>query len=92
MWGLRRPYVLTCQVALFPTQSGECLAMSYEQILYDVSDRILTITLNRPDRLNAYTRIMQAEMIDALHIRWPGGPSQTIRSLPVNRRVRVVRK
>ena len=39
--------------------------MAYEQITYEVADNILTITLNRPDKLNAYTRIMQSEMIDA---------------------------
>ncbi|MEW6640071.1 MAG: crotonase/enoyl-CoA hydratase family protein [Pseudomonadota bacterium] len=39
--------------------------MAYEQIKYDVEDNILTITLNRPDKLNAYTHTMQAEMIDA---------------------------
>ena len=40
--------------------------MNYEQILFDVEDHILTITLNRPDMLNAYTAQMQAEIIDAL--------------------------
>jgi enoyl-CoA hydratase/carnithine racemase len=39
--------------------------MAYEQILYEVEDHILTITLNRPDRLNAFTGTMQAELIDA---------------------------
>lgn len=40
--------------------------MNYEQIICDVSDSILTITLNRPDALNAYTGQMQTEIIDAL--------------------------
>lgn len=39
--------------------------MAYEQILYEVSENILTITLNRPDRLNAFTQVMRDELIDA---------------------------
>lgn len=39
--------------------------MVYEQIIYDVADGIATITMNRPDKLNAFTSTMMAEMIDA---------------------------
>jgi len=36
--------------------------MSYEQILYTVADRVATITLNRPERLNAWTPHMGREL------------------------------
>ena len=39
--------------------------MAYEQILATEKDGILTITLNRPEKLNAFTGIMQNELIDA---------------------------
>lgn len=39
--------------------------MSYETILYDVSERIATITFNRPDRLNAVSPQMAHELRDA---------------------------
>ena len=37
----------------------------YEQILFDVEDHIATITLHRPDKLNAFTGTMMNEIIDA---------------------------
>jgi enoyl-CoA hydratase/carnithine racemase len=40
--------------------------MTYEQILYAVDDGILTLTLNRPDKLNAFTERMMHELLDAL--------------------------
>ncbi|MCH7743577.1 MAG: crotonase/enoyl-CoA hydratase family protein [Proteobacteria bacterium] len=40
--------------------------MDYEQIIYDVDENILTITLNRPDKLNAFTGQMLNELLDAL--------------------------
>ena len=39
---------------------------TYETLLYEIEHRVLTITLNRPDRLNAFTPTMGAEIIDAL--------------------------
>jgi enoyl-CoA hydratase/carnithine racemase len=41
--------------------------MSYDQILFEVSENVATITLNRPDRLNAFTPTMFAELRDALN-------------------------
>ncbi len=39
--------------------------MAYEQITYEIAENILTITLNRPDKMNAFTGIMQKELIAA---------------------------
>ena len=40
--------------------------MEFQEIRYEVDDRVLTMTLNRPDRLNAFTPTMQAELIEAI--------------------------
>jgi enoyl-CoA hydratase/carnithine racemase len=39
--------------------------MSYEQITTELAEGILTITLNRPERLNAWTAVMGRELIEA---------------------------
>ena len=38
---------------------------AYEDILYEVSERIATITMNHPERMNALTPTMQAEIHSA---------------------------
>ena len=40
----------------------------FEQITYDVADHIATITLNRPDKLNAFTALMAMELLAAFDL------------------------
>lgn len=42
--------------------------MTHSTIIADIADGIMTITLNRPERLNAFTREMLLEMTDALDV------------------------
>ena len=39
--------------------------MAYQEIIYEVSEQIATITLNRPEKLNAFTNRMLKEIISA---------------------------
>jgi enoyl-CoA hydratase/carnithine racemase len=39
--------------------------MDFEDIRYEIDDQVLTITLDRPDRLNAFTPTMGRELIEA---------------------------
>ena len=39
--------------------------MNFEQITTNLTDNVLTITLNRPERLNAWTAQMGSELIEA---------------------------
>ena len=39
--------------------------MEHTQILYAVDDGIATITLHRPEKLNAFTNTMMRELLDA---------------------------
>ena len=39
--------------------------MSYTEIRYDVADRIATVTLHRPEKMNAFTHVMRDELVEA---------------------------
>ena len=41
---------------------------TFTQILYDVADGIATITLNRPEKMNAFTNVMMQEMCAAFDL------------------------
>src|SRR5947209_16786861 len=54
----------------FPTadcRHTEC-DMDFQQVIYDVSDGIATITLNRPEKLNAFTPIMINDWAQAIEL------------------------
>jgi enoyl-CoA hydratase/carnithine racemase len=42
------------------------MSQGWQEILYKVDDRVATITLNRPDKLNAWTVVMAGELREAL--------------------------
>ena len=42
------------------------MSQGWQEILYKVEDRVATITLNRPDKLNAWTAVMAGELREAL--------------------------
>ena len=45
-----------------------CEVSDFSQILYDVSEHIATVTLHRPDRMNAFTDMMRRELIEAFDL------------------------
>ena len=50
------------------TRGHQWLPPTFETLLYAVEDGIATITLNRPDRLNAFTNQMMTDMIAAFDL------------------------
>jgi enoyl-CoA hydratase/carnithine racemase len=40
--------------------------MAYQEIVYDVADGVATVTLNRPDKLNAWTSVMENDIRQAM--------------------------
>jgi enoyl-CoA hydratase/carnithine racemase len=50
------------------TSAGRVGEAEFEEIITELADRVLTITLNRPDRLNAWTATMSRELIEAFDL------------------------
>lgn len=46
--------------------TGSSAMRGWREVLYAVDDRVATITLNRPDKLNAWTPVMAGELRQAL--------------------------
>src|SRR3954453_20637934 len=46
--------------------AGQMTTLSYETVLYEVRDHVATVTLNRPEHLNAWTSRLGAELGDAM--------------------------
>ena len=42
------------------------MSQGWQEVLYRVEDRVATVTLNRPDKLNAWTVVMAGELREAL--------------------------
>ena len=64
--------------------------MAYTDILYDVDNLIATITLNRPDKLNAWTSEMDAEVRHAVEAAAADG---NVRAIVIDRcRARILRR
>jgi 2-(1,2-epoxy-1,2-dihydrophenyl)acetyl-CoA isomerase len=52
--------------------------MNYEQIRFEVRERIARVTLNRPERLNSFTTQMHGELRDALSRVAAGGDARVL--------------
>ena len=44
------------------------MGVEFRELRYEIADQILTITLDRPDRLNAFTARMGRELIEAFDL------------------------
>src|SRR5712692_5798310 len=58
-------FQMGCSMEL-PCPVYNCICMADREVLYAISGRVATVTLNRPDKLNAWTRNMEQEVRQAM--------------------------
>ena len=73
---------LVCRCPRFRARATRTLvsAIDYQQILYDAAGGIATITLNRPEKLNAWTMRLGAEV---RHAAFRADRDETVRVIVV---------
>jgi enoyl-CoA hydratase/carnithine racemase len=54
--------------------------MEFDEILYEVNDRVATIKLNRPEKMNAWTPVMETELRAAIDV---AGNDNGVRSIVI---------
>ena len=64
----------------------------YSQILVEQADAVLTITLNRPEKLNAYTPVMMGELISAVTAAMSSPIITGVYAFSFSGRLRVIRR
>src|SRR5258708_16948323 len=73
--GITRPILQLFKLANMLVSSNQACGLTastgrslvtYRHILYDVGDKIATITLHRPERMNAWTPIMERDVRHAM--------------------------